>query len=297
MSNTKLRIFFFYAAFVLLLAAGCAGTKPLLQADRIPEAFVPAQHLVFIGLDGWGGAYVSKADMPAAKRMMSMGASSLKLQCVMPSKSWPNWTALFTGSPSEDNSLKDNPSLFTVTANAGSGKNKTAFFYEWKELRRICPDGKTEKYIIASDLESAEKAAAYIGENKPFFTAVVFNEPDSVGHNKRWGSSAYYNKLTELDSYIAIIEQAVKDAGIYDSTVFVLSADHGGVFWGHGFNSPKQRRIPLIVYGRGIKKGVIASPAGICDITPTMATILGLEAPPEWIGQTLYGIFENDIEP
>ena len=122
---------------------------------------------------------------------------------------------------------------------------------------------------------------------------MVFDEPDATGHSKRWGSAAYYAKLAELDSFIGKIEQAVKDAGIHDSTVFILSSDHGGVLWGHGFRSSRQRRIPMVVYGSNIKEGyVIPSPLSICDIAPTMAAILGLEVPPEWTGQVLTGIFK-----
>jgi arylsulfatase A-like enzyme len=96
-----------------------------------------------------------------------------------------------------------------------------------------------------------------------------------------------------LDGLIAVIEQAVKDAGIYDSTVFILSADHGGSFRGHGANFPKQRKIPLVMYGPGIKEGfVILSPVSICDIAPTMAALLGMEIPPEWTGCLLQEIFK-----
>jgi arylsulfatase A-like enzyme len=88
-----------------------------------------------------------------------------------------------------------------------------------------------------------------------------------------------------------LIEQGVKDAGIYDTTVFMLSADHGGIGWGHGFNSPQQRRIPLIIYGSGIREGFTIPSADICDIAPTMASVLGLQIPSEWTGKSLEEIF------
>ena len=301
--------------FGLFLASGCAGTKSTppaqfaITADRYKANFTAARHLVFIGLDGWGGDYVSKSDMPTVKRMMARGASSLSLKCVEPSNSWPNWTALFSGSPqTRFNESREGEKFTTIfTAIKASGKpGMPAFFFEWEELQNICQDDEAEKIKTTSDLESAEKVASYITEKKPVFTAVVFNQPDSIGHSKRWGSKAYYSKLTELDSYIAVIEQGVKDAGIYDDTVFILSADHGGVLWGHGFNSPAQRKIPLIICGKGIKKGHIIPPGKeprpsgsaefsgptICDIAPTMAAILGLETFSEWTGKPLKEIFE-----
>ena len=280
------------AILCLLLAAACAGAKPALQAgENLPE-YVPAKHLVFIGFDGWGGAYVSKANMPEAKRRMAEGASSLDVRCIMPSNSWPNWAAFFGGTPPEKQTSEHFPSIFTLVENA-NGAEASILFYQWGRLQDIFPTDNIERRAIGSDSESASLIAARIKEAKPVFTAIVFEEPDSTGHNKRWGSAAYYAKLEELDAFIEIIEQAVKNAGIYDDTVFILSSDHGGVLWGHGFNSPKQRRIPLVIYGSNIKNGyTIPARRSICDIAPTMAVILGLEIPPEWTGKPLAGVFK-----
>ncbi|MCL1813002.1 MAG: alkaline phosphatase [Treponema sp.] len=287
---------------ILVMSSGCAGTPKTgtsLRLDALPDISIPAEHIVFIGLDGWGGAYVSKANMPTVKRMIAGGASSMDMRCILPSISWPNWATLFCGTPPEqrngetDNnvsSIMDYPTIFTLVKN----RNRTRiFFYEWDALYYICTDEEAEKVRITSSLESAQKAAAYIIEKKPVFTAVAFNEPDSTGHKKRWGSRAYYDKLAELDSFIAIIEQAVKDAGIYDSTVFIVSADHGGDVFGHGQNFKKHRQIPIVIYGRGIKNGyTIPAPLSICDIAPTMAAIMGLDVPSTWMGRPLKEVFK-----
>jgi predicted AlkP superfamily pyrophosphatase or phosphodiesterase len=279
---------------ICILVVACTGNPEVnvsFRADSSTRIDIPAQHLVFIGLDGWGGSYVPNANMPTVKRMMADGASSIDVRCVMPSTSWPNWTSLFFGAAPEDRTAEQFPSIFTVVE-SNSQESTAVFFYEWGELNKICSDETAVKLEIKSDLESAQKIATYFIERKPTFTAIVFNEPDFTGHGKRWGSSAYYAKLTELDGFIAIIEEAVKNAGVYDNTVFVLSADHGGTFWGHGSNSSNHRRIPLVIFGRGIKTGfAIPSPISICDITPTMAAILGMEIPPEWTGNILTDIF------
>lgn len=294
--------FLFFLLCILFVAAGCAGSpkiEPSAQADSIRRMSVPAEHVVFIGLDGWGGAYVPKADMPTVKRMIAAGASSMDMRCVMPSVSWPNWSTLFSGTAPEyrngetDNNVSavmDFPTIFTILKN----KYKTSvFFHEWSSLNYICPDKDTEKIRIKSNIESAQEIAAYIINNKPVFTAVAFNEPDSTGHKMHWGSKEYYNKLAELDKLISIIEQAVKDAGIYDSTVFILSADHGGNYWGHGRNLKRHRQIPVIICGRGIKNGyTIPSPSSICSIAPTMAAIMGFYIPPEWESRPLTEVFK-----
>jgi predicted AlkP superfamily pyrophosphatase or phosphodiesterase len=282
---------FLFTLLVIFFTKSCTSTEPVLQIGKVPLDFVPAKHLVFIGLDGWGGVYVPKANMPTVKRMMSEGAWTIDAKSVMPSVSWPNWTSIFCGAPQKQDNANDYTSIFSVVIN-NKQTSKPGFFYEWTELQKICPDSAAEKHEIFSNLESARKVAAFIIEQKPFFTAVSFDGPDFTGHSIGWGSAEYYAKLTEMDNLIAVIEQAVKDAGIYDSTVFVLSADHGGALRGHGANTPKHRKIPMVFYGSGIKHGYkISSLVNIYDITPTMAAILGLDIPSEWTGRILYEIF------
>jgi len=274
--------------FFIFLSVNCAGTDPA-PAINLTD-IVPARHVVFIGLDGWGGIYTNNAKMPTVKRMMAQGASSLHQLSVMPSDSRTNWPAIFSGTHPKEQT-ENFPSIFSIVNERYEGK--TVLFYQWKDLNGMFPDDVVDKQTILSDLESTERIAAYIIERKPVFTAIAYKELDSIGHNIGWGSAQYYAKLTELDGFIAIIEQAVKDAGIFDETVFVLSSDHGGSLWGHGFNFISHRRIPLVFYGKIIKEGfTIPARGSICDIAPTMAAILGLAIPPEWTGQPILGVFQ-----
>jgi len=285
-------ILIIFAVLFITFITGCESTKPAMQTGSVPPDFVPAKHLVFIGLDGWGGVYVPKANMPTVKRMMTQGAWTLTARSVKPSVSWPNWSSVFFGTPPEQRNKEDFPSIFTLLKNNEMAK-KSAFFHEWNELLKLYNVEAVNIQKIHSDIESAGKIASYIKEQKPIFIAMDFDEPDTTGHSIGWGSEAYYAKLEEMDNIIAIIEQAVKDAGIYDSTVFVLSADHGGTFRGHRSYFPKHYKIPMIFYGSGIKKGFkIPPPVNIYDITPTMAALLGMEIPPEWTGRTLHEIFK-----
>jgi len=281
----------------LLIILSCTTLLP--RETVINSNFTPAKHLIFIGFDGWGAAYLKKANMPTIKRMISDGASSTETRSVMPSVSWPNWTSIFMGTPPEKRANDNFPTIFSVVKESLSKvqddpETQSVLFYEWEDLYNICPDETAAKFEISSDYESAYKIASYIMTKKPLFTAIAFDEPDHTGHTIGWGSKAYYDKLTLLDNFVAIIEQAVKDSGIYDSTVFVFSSDHGGSFKGHGMSTSKHRKIPMIFYGAGIKKGyVIPFPTDTFDITPSMVTILGLQAPQEWTGRPIFEIFDN----
>lgn len=272
-------------------------------------------HVVLIGLDGWGAHYLPKAEMPTVRRMISEGSSTLKAQCVLPTYSWPNWSSMFLGAPPEVHGYIDNendkpffagpvrdqfgffPTIFAVLK---SRQFESSVFYEWDRIGFLCPPQAAETIEHIADLsanpKAVERVALYITEHRPAFTVIIFNEPDSIGHAKRHGSPEYYATLKRLDAYIACIEQAVQDGGFYEETVFILTSDHGGLFWGHGTNTPSQRTIPLILYGKNIRQGfVIPGKVNIYDIAPTIAAIFEVDAPQVWTGRTLKEIFNRGV--
>ncbi|MDR0302486.1 MAG: alkaline phosphatase [Treponema sp.] len=287
--NYKFTFIFVNTLFVFIFFLSCSTTKPAVNGNTEKKPIITdVKHLVFIGFDGWGGTYVQKANMPAVKQMIADGASSTTVYNILPCITWPNWSSLFYGTPPEKRPENDFPSIFSIT-----NSKDTAFFYEYYELVKINSANKNYSLKIDSSLESAFKIASYIREKTPMFTAIIVDEPDVTGHKTIWGSKKYYEKLITLDCFFAIIKQAIIDAGMYDDTVFVFSADHGGFLKGHTANFPRNRKIPLIICGKGIKKGyTITSAATICDIAPTMALILGLEIPVEWTGFPIFEIFE-----
>lgn len=97
-------------------------------------------------------------------------------------------------------------------------------------------------------------AEKYIKENKPSLVAICFDNPDHVGHKEGHDTPAYYSKLEELDGYIARIVAAVKEAGMYDDTIFIITSDHGGIKKGHGGKTMAEMQTPFIIAGKNIKK-------------------------------------------
>ena len=70
----------------------------------VPNSFATkrkAQHVVLIGLDGWGAYSVEKADIPNIKNVMANGAYTLKKRSALPSSSAINWASMFMGAGPE----------------------------------------------------------------------------------------------------------------------------------------------------------------------------------------------------
>ncbi len=135
-------------------------------------------------------------------------------------------------------------------------------------------------------------ACRYIKDKKPVLAAVCFDNPDHVGHQDGHNTEAYYAKLNELDAYIGKIIAALKDAGIYDDTVIIVTSDHGGIDKGHGGKSMMEMETPFIIAGKNIRKsGLFEESMMQFDCASTIAALFGLQQPQVWIGRPMIQVF------
>ena len=89
------------------------------------------------------------------------------------------------------------------------------------------------------------------------------------------------------------IIQALKDAGIYDDTVIIVTGDHGGHEQGHGTLAMEDMESPFVVFGKNVQSGhLIEEPVVQYDIAATIAYILGLETPSAWRGKPVLSVFK-----
>ncbi len=136
-----------------------------------------------------------------------------------------------------------------------------------------------------------------VGERKPFLLAVMTN----AGHYpyqppKTWKSeefarpaggeyNAYLNSIAYIDNYLRELCGIFSEAGILESTLFIILGDHGESFGEHG---PRQHlgqayeevlRIPAVLFAPGvIEQGT--HPGGLrqqIDVFPTILDVLGIK--------------------
>ena len=272
------------------------------------------KHVVLIGLDGWGAYSVPKANMPHVKAMMEKGSYTLESRAILPSSSAPNWAAMFMGVGPELHGyttwgsktpeipsrviLKNGifPTVFQVVRDA-CPQAEIGVFSEWLGIKYLIDTLSVSIYQNTPDYNKyptalCETAVRYIREKRPVLAAFCFDNPDHVGHQAGHDTPAYYKKLEELDSYIGQIVQAVEDAGMLEETIFIITADHGGINKGHGGKTLQEMQVPFIICGKGVKSGhKIASSVMQFDTAATIAHILGAKAPQVWIGCPVTEVF------
>ncbi|MFZ4549627.1 MAG: chitobiase/beta-hexosaminidase C-terminal domain-containing protein, partial [Bacteroidales bacterium] len=109
-----------------------------------------------------------------------------------------------------------------------------------------------------------------------------------------FGTPAYFQSIKEIDTEIGKIVDGVKEIGMSQNTTIIITSDHGGIGFGHGGESMVEIEVPWIITGPGIKKNVVMeSPNDLTNTSPTVAKILGIKIPPEWIGKPVNEVFST----
>ncbi len=272
------------------------------------------KHIVLIGCDGFGAYAVPDAKMPNLKKLMETGSWSLKARCVMPSSSADNWASMLMGAGITEHGYTEwnskvpeipsvtttkygiFPSIFSVIRDQ-KPTAKTAAIYSWGGIGPLI-EKEAITFVVpggdAGDDFCVDKTVSIIKKEKPLFTFIHVSEPDGVGHNIGHRTPAYYDTLQKVDARIGKIVQAVKDAGIEQETIIIVTADHGGINKGHGGKSLDEIQIPWVINGPGIKKNHEISDVIITyDTAATIAWIFGLKTPQSWRGKAVSESFSN----
>jgi hypothetical protein len=267
---------------------------------------------------------ILNASTPVMDMMMKEGASTLNARGVLPTSSSTNWKSMVSGCGPEHHGVTSNnweaddftlppvntglenfqPTIFGV-ARQQRTSIKMGAIYDWKGFGRLIERSaldydaynETDKDDLDEN-ETTEYAINYIKNEKPDFLFVHLDHVDHVGHHDGHKTNKFYEAVSSADNLIGQIIQATKDAGVFEETVFLVSADHGGIGYGHGGETLDELEIPFILYGNGVKEGyIIKHQVMTYDNAATVSYLLGLEQPYTWIGRAVKSAFEGEMEP
>ena len=275
-------------------------------------------HLIIIGVDALSPNGVINADTPVMDELMNNGSYTLNARGVLPTSSSTNWASMVSGAGPEQHGITSNgwerdehtlpavvqgeegifPTIFNV-ARKQRPELEMGAIYTWSGFGRLI-----ERSLLdydsneKSDELTVEKAINYIKKKTPNFLFIHLDEVDHVGHSLGHKTSHFYDAVAQIDQQIGKIIQSTKEAGIYDKTTFIISADHGGIGYGHGGETLDEIEIPFIIFGKGIKKNyLIRNQVYIYDNAATAALLLGLNQPQAWIGRPVKTAFIGITEP
>ena len=284
-----------------------------------PASFTQAairsvEHVVIIGVDGLSPNGIRKAQTPHLNQLVKAGAHTFHARGVMPTSSSPNWASMIMGAGPEQHGVTSNDwetNKFEIAPIAvGSGgifptifgvmreqrpESVIACFHDWQGFGRLLERNAPNVVEHVKDaIETAARATRYFKEKKPQFIFIHFDGVDHAGHGFGWDSWQYYKSVELTDSLIGAVLDSIKESGVADTTLVLVTADHGGKGKGHGGATMEEIEIPWIINGPGVEEGrEIIAPVNTYDTAATIAYIFGLNPPACWIGKPVLQAFKT----
>lgn len=115
--------------------------------------------------------------------------------------------------------------------------------------------------------------------------------------------NGYDARLRFVDDQIKRLHDALKERGLLEGTVFIITSDHGeGLgnhnFAGHGeYIYEEQLRVPLLFWRAGLKqKRSVSELVRLVDLFPTFLDLYGISAPKDIEGVSLLNLAEGSGE-
>ena len=285
-----------------------------MLAPGAVAAVSEAKYVVVVGIDGLGVYGVTNAATPVMRRLMASGAYTLRARGVMPTVSSPNWASMIMGAGPEQHGVTSNdwetnkfeipplaigpggmfPTIFGVLRAQRPGA-VIACFHDWAGFGRLleatAPDHLEH---CLGPTNTVDAAIAYFSLKRPTFTFIHLDHVDHAGHHAGHRTPEYYAAVEVADRLIGKLIDGLRAAGMWNQTIILVTADHGGKAKGHGGATLEEIEIPWIISGPGIATGkVLQSPVNTYDTAATIAYIFGLKPPPVWIGRPVLEAFRR----
>lgn len=110
----------------------------------------------------------------------------------------------------------------------------------------------------------------------------------------------YVRELQQADQHLSALIDDLQEAGVWQRTVLILSADHGESFGEHGQNQhhghmyEQQVHVPLVVRVPGMAPRTVDEPVSLLDLGPTVLDLFGLPTPGHSMGQSLVPLLRGE---
>lgn len=113
-------------------------------------------------------------------------------------------------------------------------------------------------------------------------------------------TNLYDGEIAYFDKFFGMLIDELKELGLYEKTLIVLTSDHGEAFYEHFTRShgktvyQYETHVPLIIRGPGVPKGLrVPEVVSSVDIMPSMLEYVGAGIPEQCVGKSFWKLFEE----
>ena len=288
-------------------AAGHAATAPIRPVPGISRALL-------VSIDGLRPDVLLRAKAPVLRRLIERGCFTMWARTTAVAVTLPSHASMLTGVTPARHRLEWNsvlplahpiyPAVPTLFELARKGGLTTAMVAGKSKFSALATPGTLNWSFVPvqsviPDEAVADTATTWIRRYAPQVLFVHLPEVDTAGHAEGWGSAAQLRAVTAADGCIGRILEALRARRVLDSTLVLVTSDHGGAGRSHGADDTRSRTIPWIIVGPGIRPGVdLTSDANLEirteDTFATICFLLGIPVPDGIDGRAVDEILSGD---
>lgn len=297
--------------FLPVLAAALAG---LAGTTTLGAGSPRARYVFIISYDQGNPDLIRTNDLPIFNSMASEAAHTWDAYTTMPSLTLPSHTSMLTGLGPQAHQVLWNkyapekgpvkvPTIFSIAKQHGL---VTAMYAGKEKFKHFEQPGSLDLFLWPRPddgaLAVAKAFAGEVGQLKPNLCFIHFHDADTIGHKYGAYAPEKIKALQDCDLALKIIKEAIAAAGLTDSSVIILTADHGAHdskdkegkrIGAHDVGGPEDVRIPWVAWGKGVKqKFTITSLVVQYDTAATALWLLGIPLPENLWGRPVASAFE-----
>ncbi|HCB00851.1 MAG TPA: hypothetical protein DEP19_00570 [Anaerolineae bacterium] len=261
------------------------------------------ERVIIISFDGLRPDAIDLAPMPNLIDLRDNGAHSpLNTRTIDYPATSPSHASMLTGYCMEDHGVIYNKffqymgyakgtDIFQLAHEAGM---KTIMIVSKDKMRQMAEPETTDVFEIAYGEPAIQRTVLPYLEEDFGLMFVHFAGGDNRGHKYGWMSGEYMKVLREGDAVLGEMIKTLKENNLFDTTLFIISSDHGGHDRNHIGLLIEDYRITWIAYGPGVVQTEIERQLYTFDTAVTAAYALGFPLQPDWDGIPVYEIFGED---
>jgi hypothetical protein len=275
-------------------------TPTITLTPTVTPPSMSVKRVIIISFDGLRSDAVAMAPMKNLEALMSAGAYTLKAHTINYAVTLPAHASMLSGTcqskhgvwwdtPIWGNGYSKGVDVFDLAHAAGL---KTVMVVNKEKMRQLAEPETTDVYKLVYGIEATIMKTAIdqipLGFDLMF---IHFGSADDRGHKYGWLSGTQFKALRASDDALGQLIVALDQYGIRDSTLLIITADHGGHEKTHLGNLIQDLLIPWVAYGPGIQPKQLINPVSVMDTAATVAYALELPLQPEWDGLPVYEAF------